>query len=169
MSRLPSLPENPHLADVFTRFPRGVQPLLAFHDEVLRAESDLTAAEREMIAAYTSGLNACNFCHGSHRMIAEVHGIDPEIFEFLIHEPEKAGLEAKWLPLLAYLRKLTVSPAKLTDADALEVLEAGWSEDAFHNAILVCASFNMMNRIVEGCGVVPTPEGEAASRLQYWA
>jgi uncharacterized peroxidase-related enzyme len=167
MSRLPSLPDSPHLIDVFKRFPRGVQPLLAFHDEVLRGESELSAAERELIAAYTSGLNACDFCHGSHRMIAEVHGIDPEVFEHLVNEPEKAGLAPKWLPLLAYLRKLTVSPSRVTDADAREVLEAGWSEDAFHNAILVCASFNMMNRIVEGCGVVPTNEGASEARSRH--
>ncbi len=164
MSRMPSLPEQPHLMDVFRRFPRGVEPLLAFHDQVLRGESEMSAGERELIAAFTSGVNACNFCHGSHQVIAEVHGIDPEIFEHLIHEPEKAGLEAKWLPLLAYLRKLTLTPSKLSDADAREVLDAGWSEDAFYNAILVCASFNMMNRIVEGTGVVPSDMGGARER-----
>ncbi len=162
MSRLPSLPEQPHLMDVFKRFPRGVEPLLAFHDQVLRDASELSAGERELIAAFTSGVNACNFCHGSHQVIAEVHGIEPEIFEHLIHEPEKAGLEAKWLPLLAYLRKLTLTPSKVTDIDAREVLDAGWSEDAFYNAILVCASFNMMNRIVEGTGVVPSDLGAGA-------
>ncbi len=167
MARLPSLPEKPHLLDVFKRFPRGVQPLLSFHDEVLRGESELSAAEREMIAAYTSGLNACNFCHGSHRMIAEVHGIEPEVFENLVNEPEKAGLAPKWLPLLAYLRKLTMTPARLTDADAREVLDAGWSEEAFYNAILVCASFNMMNRIVEGCGVVPTEAAGSEARARH--
>ena len=31
MSRLPSLPDSPHLIDVFKRFPRGAQPLLQFH------------------------------------------------------------------------------------------------------------------------------------------
>ncbi len=167
MSRLPSLPDQPHLMDVFKRFPRGVEPLLAFHDQVLRGESELSAGERELIAAFTSGINACNFCHGSHRMIAEVHGIDPDVFEHLVNEPEKAGLPARWLPLLAYLRKLTLSPSRLTDDDAREVLDAGWSEDAFYNAILVCACFNMMNRIVEGTGVIPTDTGAANARERH--
>jgi uncharacterized peroxidase-related enzyme len=169
MSRLPSLPDTPHLIDVFKRFPRGVQPLLTFHDEVLRSASELTVGERELIAAYTSGINACNFCHGSHRMIAEVHGIDPGVFDALMVAPEDAGLEPRWLPLLAYLRKLTQTPSRVTDGDAQAVLDAGWSEDAFYDAILVCAAFNMMNRIVEGCGVVPTEEASATSRARHEA
>jgi len=167
MARFPSLPEQPHLADVFMRFSKGVWPLMAFHDEILRDESELTAGERELIAAYTSGLNACNFCHGSHRMIAEVHGIDPEVFESLVTDPAQAGLEEKWLPLLTYVRKLTVAPARLTDADAQAVFAAGWSEDALYDAVIVCAAFNMMNRIVEGCGVVPTSDGSTASRERH--
>ena len=165
MSRFPSLPDKPHLIDVFKRFPRGVQPLLEFHDAVLRADSELTPGERELIAAYTSGLNACNFCHGSHRMIAEVHGIDPAIFDQLMVAPEHSGLDEKWIPLLTYIRKLTEVPARVNDADAQAVFDAGWSEDAFYDAVLVCAAFNMMNRIVEGCGVVPTDIGSAAARV----
>ena len=169
MAQFPSLPDFPHLSDVFKRFPKGAMPLMAFHDEVLRGESDLSAAEREMIAAYTSGLNACDFCHGSHTLIAEIHGIDPAIFEKLVDAPDRAGLEDKWLPLLAYVRKLTLTPAILTEADAASVYDAGWSEDALYDAIVVCATFNLMNRIVEGCGVVATAEGRAASRERHEA
>ena len=52
-------------------------------------------------------------------------------------------------------------------ADA--VLAAGWSEEALYDAVIVCAAFNMMNRIVEGCGVVPTPEGRADSESRHHA
>ena len=167
MSRFPSLPENPHLADVFKRFTRGVWPLLDFHDAILRGDSELSVGERELIAAYTSGLNACRFCHGSHRMIAEVHGIDAEVFNGLFDEPVTAGLDARWAPLLAYVRKLTETPARLTDADAQAVFDAGWSEEALYDAVVICAAFNMMNRIVEGTGVVPTPDGAAEARKRH--
>ena len=64
MPLFPSLPTPPHLLDVFRAFPAQVRPLLAYHDALLRAESPLTIAERELIAAFVSGLNACNFCFG---------------------------------------------------------------------------------------------------------
>jgi len=42
------------------------------------------------------------------------------------------------------------------------VSHAGWSEDALYDAVILCAAFNMMNRIVEGFGIVPI-SGSAAS------
>ncbi|NET05043.1 MAG: hypothetical protein F6K09_11890 [Merismopedia sp. SIO2A8] len=36
----------------------------------MRGESALSAGERELITAYVSGLNACNYCYGSHQAIA---------------------------------------------------------------------------------------------------
>lgn len=164
MSRLPSLPDIPHLNDVFRRFPRGVEPLMTYIDGVLRGPSELSVGERELLAAYVSALNACSFCQGSHLMFAQLHGIDPEQLEKILNNPGEAGLEDKWLPLLAYIRKLTESPAQVTDADARAVLNAGVSEDALFDAISVCGVFNLMNRIVEGCGVQHTEESTNRSQ-----
>jgi len=52
-----------------------------------------------MLAAYVSGLNACNFCHGNHKIIAEIHGVDPELLESLLESPGDSGIDEKWLHL----------------------------------------------------------------------
>ncbi len=153
MARFPSLPENPHLADVFQRFPKGVWSLMRFHDHALRGDSELTVGEREMIAAFVSAINSCGFCHGTHAAVANLYGIQADLIEKLVSDPESADLEPRWLPLIFYLRKLTETPAMLTDQDAQEVFNAGWSEETFFDAIVICALFNFSNRIVEGCGV----------------
>jgi uncharacterized peroxidase-related enzyme len=164
MSRFPSLPDNTVLGDVFKRFPKGVLPLCEYHDIFLRADSEISVAEREMLAAYVSGLNACNYCHGSHQIIAETHGIDAKIFDKLINDPENSGVDAKFFPLLAYLKKLTETPSKMTDKDAEAVFAVGWSEDALYDAICICAIFNAMNRIIEGTGVISNDMIKAEQR-----
>ena len=169
MSRFPSLPESPHLSDVFTRFGKGIWPLCEYHDVILRGESDWSVAERELMAAYVSGLNACGFCHDAHRMIAELHGIDPDRFETLVEDPGQAGLEARLTATLSYLEKLTLNPSRLTDADARAVFDTGVSEQALYDAIAVGALFNFMNRIVEGTGVQTNPANLAASRERHQA
>ena len=87
-------------------------------------------------------------------MITEIHGVDPDLLESLIDSPGDSGIDEKWLPLLTYVRKLTESPSSVTDLDARVVFDAGFSEDALFDAISVCALFNFMNRMVEGCGVL---------------
>jgi uncharacterized peroxidase-related enzyme len=141
------------LSDVFKAFPVGARALLEYHDALLRGSSPLTIAQRELLAAYVSGLNACNYCHGAHRVIAEIHGMDAQVLERLMTDPVAAGVESVLLPILGYVRKLTESPGRMTDSDAQAVYEAGWNEEALFHAISVCALFNFMNRIVEGCGV----------------
>jgi len=153
----PSLPDNHQLDSVFRRFPHAAAPLLEYHDRILRDPSPLTVAERELIAAYTSGLNACTYCHGSHVIAASAFGIDEHIFEGLIADLETANIDAKVKPLLAYVRKLTLTPSKMVPADAEAVYEAGWDEQALFDAVSVCALFNMMNRIVEGTGTSIDP------------
>jgi uncharacterized peroxidase-related enzyme len=154
MKKFVSLPDEPQLGDVFTRFPEGVWPLLTFHDIKLRGESPLTVGQRELIAAYVSGLNACRYCYEAHRAVAESFDIDPDIFEKLLDNPSQAGIGDEFVPILAYVKKLTESPSHVTQKDAQDVYEAGWDERALYDAIVVCALFNFMNRIVEGCGVV---------------
>ncbi|WP_050928376.1 carboxymuconolactone decarboxylase family protein [Aestuariivita boseongensis] len=153
-----SLPDTAHLADVFKAFPATVRPLMEFHDILMRGESDLSVAERELIAAYVSGLNACSFCFGAHKLMARAFGVDEALMDALVADIDTAPVEAKLRPLLAYVAKLTRSPSMLIEADAQAVYDAGWSESALYDAIQTCALYNLMNRIVEGTGVAPYPE-----------
>jgi alkylhydroperoxidase family enzyme len=61
MTYLPSLPGDAVLLDVFRAYPGTSRPLLEYHQALLRGPSPLTVAERELIAAYVSGLNACRY------------------------------------------------------------------------------------------------------------
>jgi uncharacterized protein YciW len=90
-------------------------------------------------------------------MFATAHGIDPDMFEQLVADPAKAGVEEKLLPILAYAKKLTQAPATVTEGDAAKVYEAGWGEEALFTATSVTALFNLMNRLVEGTGITANP------------
>ncbi len=157
MSVFPSLPRNPQLSDLFRRFPHTIPPLLEYHDRLLRDPSPLTVAEREMIAAYVSALNSCDFCHGAHVIAAGVYGIEESVIEALLADPETAPVDRKLKPILAYVGKLTKMPGKMTPADAQRVYDIGWDEQALFDAVSVCALFNMMNRIVNGSGISLDP------------
>lgn len=154
MKRLfPSLPNPPSMADVFQAFPHTIRPLCEYHDCLLRDHSPLTVGQRELIAAYVSGVNACTFCHGAHTMAARAFGVDESVFEELIDNLDGAAVDEKMKPILRYVGKLTRTPSRMTEADAKAVYDAGWSEQALFDAVSVCALFNFMNRIVEGTGI----------------
>ncbi len=157
MRVFPSIEGDPGLDKVFRRFPHTAMPLLEYHDRLLRDPSPLTVAERELIAAYVSGLNSCTYCHGAHVVAARAYGIDADLFEGLMTDLESSAVDDKLKPLLAYAAKLTRTPAMMIQADADRVYAAGWDEQALFDAISVCALFNFMNRIVEGSGIKANP------------
>lgn len=153
MPHLPSLPENAHLSDLFRRHPKGVEPLMRYTDDVLRGPGALSVADRELIATYVSGLNACKFCFDSHLVYAELFGIEPGLVKTLLDDPDRALVSASMRALLAYVKKLNTLPSRIVAADAKAVIDAGNSEDALFEAVQVASLFNMMNRMIEGTGV----------------
>lgn len=158
MSYLPSLPQNAVLFDVFRAFPGAAGPLLDYHDAVLRGPSPFTVAERELIAAYVSGLNACGYCHGIHQATAEAFGVPEGTLVALLGDPDAAPVDERMRPVLQYVRKLTETPSRMTLSDAQAVLDAGWNEQALHDAASICGLFNLMNRLVDGLGIAAGPD-----------
>ena len=157
MSVFPSIDGEPGLDKVFRRLPHTVMPLLEYHDRLLRDPSPLTVAERELIAAYVSGINSCTYCHGAHVVAARAFGVDSALFDGLMADLETSAIDGKLKPILAYVGKLTRTPSMMTEADSTRVYAAGWDEQALFDAVSVCALFNFMNRIVEGSGIKANP------------
>jgi len=153
MSYLPSLPHDATLLAVLRAYPAAAGPLLDYHEVLLRGPSPLSVAERELIAAYVSGLNACDYCHGIHTATAEGFGVAEGTLTALLADVDTAPVGEPMKPLLRYVAKLTLTPAKVIGADVAAILEAGWDERAVHDAAAVCGLFNLMNRLVNGLGV----------------
>jgi uncharacterized peroxidase-related enzyme len=168
VSYLSSLPDDAVLMDVFRLYPETSRPLLDYHEIVMRGPAPFSVAERELIAAYVSGVNSCDYCHGVHTEAAEMCGIERGVVHAALVDLDAARVTDEMRPVLRYVDKLTRTPAAVTRADAEEVLAAGWDERALHYAVMVCALFNFMNRMVEGHGISAGPEyfAESGARLE---
>ncbi len=153
MTFLTSIAENGVLLDVFKAFPASARHLIMYHETVMRGPSPLTVAERELIAAYVSGLNACAYCHGIHAVTAQEYGVPEKLVQSLIHDLETAPVDDALRPVLRVVQKLTTLPSRIVQEDIDAVRGAGWNDAALHDAVAVCALFNFMNRYVEGLGL----------------
>lgn len=161
------LPAEPELSDVFRTYPVGVRELLVYHDLVLRHPSPLSVAERELIGAVVSGTNACGYCFGAHTIIATTFGVDEALIRAIVDDVDAAPVDERLRELLRFVIKLTRAPASMRATDRQAVLAAGWSEEALYYAVVTCALFNFMNRIVEGMGVSTSPAIQARQREHH--
>jgi uncharacterized peroxidase-related enzyme len=148
-----SLPENATTKDVYRSYPEIYSNHVRVSEAILRGPSPLTPGQRELIGAYVSALNSCQYCYGGHRAAAELFGIPARTIDGLLNDLGTAEVEERLRPILAFVRKLTLTPAHMTQADADAVFAASWDESALHSAIAVCCHFNFMNRLVAGHGI----------------
>jgi uncharacterized peroxidase-related enzyme len=140
----------PDIAMMTPEFGKAMGP---YHKAIMESPSELDRGQRELIAAYVSGLNSCAYCYGVHSLTAAAFGIDEAVFDKLMDDADSAPLDEKMKPLLRLARRLTLEPAKTVQADIDAITAAGWTEQTAHDAILVCCMFNFMNRLLDGHGV----------------
>ena len=153
MSYLRSIPPGAGLLEIFQAFPEAARPLLEYHEVLLRGDSPLSSAERELIAAYVSGLNNCNYCRAVHSQAAITLGIHSEAIAEIFSGSKPEHVAVRLQPVLAFVCKLTLSPGEITSADIDAIFAAGWDDRAVHNAVAICALFNLMTLLVNGLGV----------------
>jgi len=161
MAYIKSLPENAGIGDVYRNWTDQYRPWVRMGQELMKGESELSEAEREMIATYVSVLNGCEYCRISHTPTMEKLGINPVIIDQLSEDINTAEVEAKIKPLLEFCRKLTLDPRSLSQDDADRVFAAGWGEEALHTAVGVTCRFNFMNRLTMGLGLTPLDKKNA--------
>jgi uncharacterized peroxidase-related enzyme len=141
------------------------RPLEAFVDALLVAPNSLTRGERELIAAYVSGLNECAYCTGAHSAFAAAQ-LDAGM---PLVDQVRADLDAAPVPdkLRALLR---IAAAVQRDGRAVTPELVGAARDAgatdveVHDTVLIAAAFCMLNRYVDGLGtVLPADPGRYAA------
>ena len=141
------------VADVFLRDPDLYAPLLRFIDKVMTRESELSKADRELIAAHVSTLNGCDFCVGAHEATLIEMGVDRAAIARAKGGPEAVAANDRLRSLLRFARKLTVAPRDIEGAD-IELLRVdGWSDQAIEDTINVVSLFAYVNRLVDAIGI----------------
>lgn len=153
MTFFSTLPADAGVRDILKANPAAGLALVEFHSAVLRADTQLTAKEKELIAAYVSGLNGCQYCYGVHAETAKAFGVAEELLTSLLTNFDNAPVDSRLRPLLVYAKVLTLTPTKAQQSHVDAVLTQGWTESDLTDAVLTICLFNFMNRLVEGHGV----------------
>jgi uncharacterized peroxidase-related enzyme len=158
MAHFESMPEHSRMRDLLMRFPEKGAVLMSLGELFLRGTSELSDPEKEILFAYGSALNACEFCHISHKYTAAELGVDEAALDEIVVNIDTAPIDEKLKPLLRYVQKLTLTPSQMTAEDVAAVRAAGWSEDAIFDAVCICGFNNLMNRVVDATGIEGTEE-----------
>jgi uncharacterized peroxidase-related enzyme len=148
----------PNVLRVYAIRPRHVRLWNEFYEDLMRGESGLTKAQREMIAVVVSTTNRCHYCIVSHSAALRKLTGDPILVEQLQTNHAYAQVEPKERAMLDFAVKLTEQSHRCTEADVEALREAGWADEDIMDIAEVAAMFNFTNRLASGLGWLPNDE-----------
>ncbi|MGC1210080.1 MAG: carboxymuconolactone decarboxylase family protein [Micromonospora sp.] len=146
--------------------PETARPLNELAETLLRApHPSLTPGERELIAAYVSGLNECGFCCASHSAFAAAQlPSGTPVVDQVRADPGSAPVSGKLRGLLRIAAAVQRSGRDVTR----EMVDAARAEGAtdveIHDTVLIAAAFCMYNRYVDGLGTWAAEDADAYQR-----
>jgi len=158
VSQPTSKPRDRSHIDVFREYPETSKAIGALHEVIMRRESAFTPGERELMAAFVSALNGCNFCTGVHGAAAQAFGIETSLLEAIVADIGTANVPEPMKPVLQFVARLTREPSRTGPADTDAMRAAGWDDKAIFDVVCVCSFYNFMNRYVDGTGLSAPPE-----------
>ncbi len=129
--------------------PESIVKHIDLYLEIMFTKSELSRAEREMMAVVVSKANGCEYCQIHHGEALKFYWKDNQKLALLRKDYKQAGLTYKELQLCEFAESLTLHPGLSEKNDPTKKLrKAGLGDSAILDASLVVSYFNFVNRIV---------------------
>lgn len=134
--------------------PESIVKHIDLYMEIMYSKSELSRAEREMMAVIVSVSNGCEYCQIHHAEALNHYWKNAEKVEHLRKNFQQVELTEKENFLCVYAKALTINPEEATKVNiTTQLKKVGLSDNAILDATLVVAYFNFVNRIVLALGV----------------
>ena len=143
---------------LFAFRPEVTSHLASFTEGVMRGPSPISGGLRELIAAYTSWTNECEFCWRSHAAVAAEMLGSEELVRSVLDNVESSPLPEAEKALMRFARKMTKHLPEMAESDVAALRGLGWSDETIYYTIMVVALFNFYNRWVTTSGVHPVSD-----------
>ncbi|WP_018615215.1 carboxymuconolactone decarboxylase family protein [Segetibacter koreensis] len=142
--------------------PETGKPLYDLAQVLLRGESPLSEAERELIATYVSYLNDCTFCMSSHAAAARcLFSDNKDTVDAVLKDMQHANVSEKLKTLLHIAGKVQILGKEVLPEDIEAARKLGANDREIHDTVLIAATFCMFNRYVDGlASLTPTDPAE---------
>lgn len=160
------LPFVPDMFRLASTDPRLLEVVVAGYGGIFGGDT-LPRQLTELISAWTSKLNGCPYCVGTHSFFLSQFGGSDELLAAVSNASsvEELPVDERTLPLLQLVTKVSTGAYKITDADWEKAANAGWSDAEMLEAVFCACLFAFINRLVDATGLGSSVERSRVSQL----
>jgi len=134
-------------------------------DVAMRGATAWEKAEVELMAAFVSKNNGCQFCMEAHTAVAG-QGVTVDVIQAALHNWRTAPVSEHLRATLGFLEKLTRAPGEMVQDDLQPMLAVGVSRQAIEEAIRICFAFSTINRLADAFDF-ELPRGKQSRRMGF--
>jgi len=162
----------PGIVSLFMYDRDNAKNLSAMGQTIMRRErAGLSPGQRELIAAFVSRANECQFCYRSHSSCAKEY-LGEELVDEIVEHINPGAVPPKMRALLTLAAYVTTFEREGIARAVEAAKEYQASDEEIHDTVLVAAFFNMCNRYVDGLGATfygnePEEGGKSLAKYGY--
>ncbi len=138
--------------------PDELRAFVAYHDALMKRDSGLSKAEREMIVIATSAENSCLYCIISHGAILRIYSKHPTLSDQIAANYRKADLTDRQKAMLDFAVKICNRSAEVGEEDFAELHAHGFSDEDIWYIGAITALFALSNRMANLTSMLPNDE-----------
>ncbi|NED82974.1 peroxidase-related enzyme [Streptomyces sp. SID11233] len=115
----------------------------------------LPRATREMISAWSSKVNGCPYCVGTHNWFLAQFGGDQKLIDAIADSAsvEDLPIDERTKVLMRLVTQICTGAFRVTDEDWARTEAAGWTNAEMLEAVFTASLFAFINRLVDGLGL----------------
>ena len=149
----------PNVFLVLAYRPEEFRAFFAYHDALmLREDSSLSKAEREMIITVISAQNQCLYCVMAHGALLRIFKRDPLIADQVAINYCSAALSPRERAMLDFATRVNEASHTISDTDFEHLRAHGFDDEDIWDIASITGLFGLSNRIVAFTGMEPNPE-----------
>jgi uncharacterized peroxidase-related enzyme len=144
--------------------PSKLRAFMDHYDELMLGDSELSKAEREMIAVAVSSLNHCFYCLASHGAALRLRTKNPILADNIAANYRSADLTPRQRAMLDFAARITLDSATCSDEDITTLRAHGFSDAAIWDIVEIAGFYNFTNRLANALDLRPNREYHSLGR-----
>jgi uncharacterized peroxidase-related enzyme len=138
--------------------PEHFRAFFHYYDVLMKGDSRLTRAEREMIVVAVSRVNACTYCTVAHGAALRILSKNPLLADQISANYRAADVTPRQRAMLDFAVKVTERSAEIEQVDFERLREHGFTDSDIWDIGAVAAFFNLSNRMANLADMQPNRE-----------
>ena len=138
--------------------PEHFRAFFHYYDVLMKGDSGLSRAEREMIVLAVSRVNACTYCTVAHGAALRILSKNPVLADQISANYRVADITPRQRAMLDFAVKVTERSLEIDQADFEGLRGHGFTDSDIWDIGAVAAFFNLSNRMANLADMKPNRE-----------